>query len=1806
MVVDLPFALRRKEPFGEGRYMRQNMQAFVDALADPGILDEFILLMDKEPHVTKKFSELLEYRFNVGDRSFEELAMPILFFLTSPAFMHSPHTTDTKRILRLVFNSPLFYARMLTCLRDAAEAANDAFFQTLDKFVLLLLTTVKKVPKALEEDDFYDYHVSLTMWVRSLDHRAAPALARAEEILSLCHEWVPSRRPPTPTPHARFTLGNQTRAPPARVHAAPVEAQPSHDNAFEDFTNIRILPTNSEMSSLEPPMLPLHPKRTGATTMRAHIDFHFRLLREDALAQMKVGLQWYLNPATPPAERKKPPRHLNLPRLNVAEDVKMYTVKGSQRHGIVFEITAPQPEAGAKKANLRDFWARDPRYTVGSLVCLAMGVDWTTLPKAPDALIADMACKTMVFGTVAERDEAALCANKDLFRISIKLLNPKEIRPLVLMFAQGGHHVLLEVRGLFFTSVAPVLKSLQSPDLMTLPEELQACLYGGRAGERAWGTVPAYLRGLRALNLQFLVHEGRRADLRRVYAPSRAALVDVLEEHASDIKLDASQIEAFSAALTQQVCLIQGPPGTGKSYVGTKIVQALVGQPGLDVGPILCVCYTNHALDQFLEGLVVENIVAIKDMVRVGGRSKSDVLKQANIFTLRLATPLSRMEANRRYVAKSKCGELEASLAALQSDSKESNYLSWWKSAHADAYADICKLIVTSWSDESDPESEDGGFIEQNAKNKEAKRLEDWAAGKSNAHASKHSLWQWPAENRRELLEMWRSEYADELSTRHDRVFERYEDCVAKMKEITTASEKRLVLQAKIIGMTTTGCAMNQELVRCLAPKVVLIEEAGEVLEAHLLSCLTAATQHIIQIGDHQQLRPLVNEYPLSYESKRGHDLDMSMFERLVGTAHSGLVTLHTQRRMAPDICDLIRFPLYPRLADGPNVLDYPRVKGFQERLWFMDHTFPEAGDELSHQNPGEAALVVDLALHALVNGTQDIAILTPYLGQLALLRKRLDTKHVRLMVDEKDEEALRELELDADEEAAPKEGVVVKSLKQCVRLSTVDNFQGNEADLVFISTVRCNKMGSVGFLKVFNRVNVMLSRAKHGMFIFGSAATLEASRQATMFHKVLDILEHKQLMGPYVELRCELHGTKCRVANSADVQRLAPDGGCTERCSARLPCGHACAKLCHPDDLMHVTNKCLEACTRAVRVCGHLCQERCYAPCRCAIVVPSHRLSCGHDITNVRCAAIHDEARPLRCSAKVRVVMPRCQHVMELPCATAVKLDRARRANDAKELAVLADLCTIPCGGARDCGHACAHPCAACSKVLGHAGACTHPCDRGLVCGHSCAAHCHAADACPPCDRACATRCEHSACPQACCAPCTSCAEPCSWSCPHSGASCPLPCGSPCLRLPCDERCANVLDCGHRCPGLCGEPCLSSKHCRYCAADGDLREVVDLIMQTPLAAHDPEESPLVAWPCGHCFTVESMDGYLGLAEVFAADARTGKWSGIKPLTLQAMESQRKTCPLCRQPLFGVHRYARVLNLQSLYEAELKYFAEAQVVIKGSTMKRAAWQEKSSAAAQSWFKAMQIRCDVLAPSQEMSTKERHFLERSGFADLNLNRYRNTMQSKALTMLRLEAIEVGIACFESLVAAPKLKAAEREKKLVACLKNVTKLEREGRKLCDQVAAHRSHMDILLLGLKARFVALQSGSKPFADSQRPHLLREMHAAAAGVAAIPTATAADKAQAKEWCRMAETAGGLSKEEKQAIFAVFARDANGFNAGFGGHWYSCPNGHPYVITECGGAMQVAACPECGAAIGGSNHSLLGTNQTARAYFEG
>lgn len=104
-----------------------------------------------------------------------------------------------------------------------------------------------------------------------------------------------------------------------------------------------------------------------------------------------------------------------------------------------------------------------------------------------------------------------------------------------------------------------------------------------------------------------------------VEALKRNPKVDLqtLLETNSTIKLDSSQAASLYSGLTQKVALVQGPPGTGKSFLGALLAKAIYK---FTEQTILVVCYTNHALDDILTGLMDIGIPQTS-MVRLGGKS---------------------------------------------------------------------------------------------------------------------------------------------------------------------------------------------------------------------------------------------------------------------------------------------------------------------------------------------------------------------------------------------------------------------------------------------------------------------------------------------------------------------------------------------------------------------------------------------------------------------------------------------------------------------------------------------------------------------------------------------------------------------------------------------------------------------------------------------------------------------------------------------------------------------------------------------------------------------------------------------------------------------------------------------------------------------------------------------------------------------------------------------------------------------------------------------------------------------------------
>jgi hypothetical protein len=194
------------------------------------------------------------------------------------------------------------------------------------------------------------------------------------------------------------------------------------------------------------------------------------------------------------------------------------------------------------------------------------------------------------------------------------------------------------------------------------------------------------------------------------------------------------------------------------------------------------------------------------------------------------------------------------------------------------------------------------------------------------------------SERRRVFLEWHRAWYHGQIEGL-EALCERYARTCDELGRLRGDLEQEVLAGARIVGMTTTAVAKMRRLLQAVKPEIVIVEEAAEVLESHIVTALTASTRHLVLIGDHEQPRPGTAVYRLATRFR----LDVSLFERLVrnGVPH---VTLARQRRMRPPIARLIA-PIYPHLTDHPHVTRFPDVRGVASNLFFLDHAQPESSD---------------------------------------------------------------------------------------------------------------------------------------------------------------------------------------------------------------------------------------------------------------------------------------------------------------------------------------------------------------------------------------------------------------------------------------------------------------------------------------------------------------------------------------------------------------------------------------------------------------------------------------------------------------------------------------------------------------------------------------------------------------------------------------------------------------------------------------------------------------------------------------------
>ena len=205
-----------------------------------------------------------------------------------------------------------------------------------------------------------------------------------------------------------------------------------------------------------------------------------------------------------------------------------------------------------------------------------------------------------------------------------------------------------------------------------------------------------------------------------------------------------------------------------------------------------------------------------------------------------------------------------------------------------------------------------------------------------------------------------------------------------KKKQISMFVDLEILKEKKTVAMTTTGCAKYLTILDHLKFEYVIVEEAAEVLEPHILSLFIKDIKRLIMIGDHKQLKPK----PYSYELCKKYNFNVSMFERLINNGIK-YVRLIYQRRIKPLFTDFVRL-----IYGGKEYIDKENedeaykenIRGMTSDMFIVTHKKPESNIEgmKIKCNEYEAYYLVKLCSYLLKQGykSSQIIFLTFYVGQ--------------------------------------------------------------------------------------------------------------------------------------------------------------------------------------------------------------------------------------------------------------------------------------------------------------------------------------------------------------------------------------------------------------------------------------------------------------------------------------------------------------------------------------------------------------------------------------------------------------------------------------------------------------------------------------------------------------------------------------------------------------------------------------------------------------------------------------------------------
>lgn len=308
---------------------------------------------------------------------------------------------------------------------------------------------------------------------------------------------------------------------------------------------------------------------------------------------------------------------------------------------------------------------------------------------------------------------------------------------------------------------------------------------------------------------------------------------------------------------------------------------------------------------------------------------------------------------------------------------------------------------------------------------------------------------------------------------------------MSRLRDRATALEIQINAElfdgAHVIASTLVSS--NHRLLNGRRFGTLFIDEAAQALEAACWIAIRKADR-VVLAGDHCQLPPTIK----CYEAARG-GLERTLMEKVVSNKPAVVSLLKVQYRMHEEI---MKFPsqwFYNGELEAASEVRYRGILDWDTPIHWIDTSemdFKEefVGETFGRINKAEADLLLSelkiyinrISGNRILEEKIDFGIISPYKAQVQYLRNKI------------------------------KADASLKPYRSLFTVNTVDGFQGQERDVIFISLVRTNEEGQIGFLNDLRRMNVAITRARMKLVILGEAETL---KHHGFYRKLLEFIQN-------------------------------------------------------------------------------------------------------------------------------------------------------------------------------------------------------------------------------------------------------------------------------------------------------------------------------------------------------------------------------------------------------------------------------------------------------------------------------------------------------------------------------------------------------------------------------------------------------------------------------------------------------------------------------------------------------------------------